>query len=72
MKTMYINGQKVGSGQWPLKSVLSFCDKKEFIAQRAYSIFACASYAETQYLNLDTGEYNSQGLNDHFGREGLN
>lgn len=66
MKTMYINGQ------WPLKSVLSFCDKKHITPQRIYSIFACAAYAETEYLDLDTGKYNHQGSNDHFGRAGLN
>jgi hypothetical protein len=70
--TMYINGQAVGKGKWKLQSVLNYATKQNLTNVRAYSIYACASYAETSHLDLQSGKYNTGQSTDHLSRMGIN
>lgn len=70
--TMYINGAAVGRGQWSLKSVKSYCAKKNIRLHEAFSIYACADYATTYRLSIENGDYVTAKRNDHIADMGIN
>jgi hypothetical protein len=54
--TTQINQKNVGSGRWSLKSIKSYCAKKDIqLTSAAYVTFDINYGFDYEYLNLNTG-----------------